>query len=96
MTKRATICSASSGKSYKSINRQLFNDLLQIDGSLVVDKNGVLIAVGAIIKKLVPIDGKGARSAAANGSSEIGYAIKVSEDGEITAYYKKMPIFKLG
>lgn len=77
----------SQSDSIKLVNRQLFKDLLSIDGSVILDCNGVIIAVGGMIEQLIPVNNSGARTAAALGASQLGLAIKVSEDGAITGYY---------
>ena len=65
----------SQSDSIKLVNRQLFKDLLSIDGSVILDCNGVIIAVGGMIEQLIPVNNSGARTAAALGASQLGLAI---------------------
>ncbi len=68
------------------VDRHLLKELMSIDGSTILDKNGAIIAVGALVKKHTQIAEGGARLAAAVAISEIGLGIKISEDGKISGY----------
>lgn len=84
--------------SNSSFARKKVQELLGIDGAMLLDKNGNIIAVGAIVQ----IDGgsaTGGRLAATQSLAKHGIAIKVSEDGKITGFCQKKPeeeVFNLG
>lgn len=81
-----------------SFARKKFQELLGIDGAMLLDQNGNIIAVGAIVQ----IEGgsaTGGRLAATQSLAKYGIAIKVSEDGKITGFCRKKPkeeVFNLG
>ncbi len=79
---------------FLDIDRNLLQDLLSMDGALVMDANGSLICAGAIIK----VDGgsdEGGRTAAAKQLGKFGLGIKISEDGNFS-FYKKNVKNKVG
>jgi hypothetical protein len=70
-------------KKFQEIPRTIRLELAGIDGAIVLDSDGRILAVGAILR----IDGgsrSGARRAAAECLASYGVGIKVSNDGEIT------------
>lgn len=73
------------GRKFHSLERTLRQELVAIDGATVINHEGDVLAVGAILK----IDGGstgGGRTAAAKTIATLGLGIKVSQDGGITAY----------
>lgn len=73
------------GKKFHELPRTLRQEIVAIDGATVIDHEGVVLAVGAILR----IDGGstgGGRTAAAKTLARLGLGIKVSQDGGITAY----------
>ena len=72
-------------KKFHELSRQLRTDLLAIDGATVVDADGNIIAIGAIIQIEAGSTG-GGRLAATKTLSKFGVAIKVSADGSIEGY----------
>ena len=74
---------------------------MSVDGATVIDNDGDVVAVGAII--LIE-DGSfsGGRLAAAKTLSKHGVSLKISEDGQIQGFkydkhkLKSLPIFMLG
>ena len=78
------------GRKFHELPRILRQELVAIDGATVIDHEGEILAVGAILR----IDGGstgGGRTAAAETLARFGLGIKVSQDGGITAY---RPILK--
>lgn len=78
------------------IPRSVLVELASLDGAVVVDNTGRLLAYGAVLnpKKKGRVRGsEGARTKAAIGASEYGLALKTSSDGDITAYSKGEPVF---
>ena len=60
-------------------------ELLALDGAMILNHSGVLLAAGAIIS----VEGgsaSGGREAAALALSDLGIGIKVSADGPITVF----------
>ncbi|MEQ9304238.1 MAG: hypothetical protein RJQ14_10010, partial [Marinoscillum sp.] len=74
---------------FHEIDRRLRQELAAIDGATIIDHDGNVLAVGAIVK--VPSGSRGgARRASALSLARFGLAIKISADGGITAF--KSPI----
>ncbi len=84
------------GRSFAQIDRRLRLELLSIDGAVVVDYLGKVLAVGAIIKIPGGSTG-GGRLAAARVLASLGMGIKVSQDGSIACYQddEDPPVFSL-
>lgn len=70
-------------------------ELLSMDGATIINKNGRIIAVGAIIKGVEPSDDGGGRTASVRKLSEFGKAIKISTDGGISVYINKLIKYKM-
>jgi hypothetical protein len=71
---------------FQDLPRQLRQELVAIDGATLMDHEGTILAVGAIVN----IEGgseDGGRLAAAIALSELGVGIKVSQDGQITGFH---------
>lgn len=73
------------GNKFYDLDRNLRQDLLAIDGATVIDSDGDIVAVGAIIQIEAGSTG-GGRFAATKTLSKYGMAIKVSADGLIEGY----------
>lgn len=89
------------GRKFCDLSRKLRQELLSVDGATVIDNDGDIVAVGAIIM----IDSgsfSGGRLAAAKTLSKHGVSIKISEDGQLQGFKydkhksKATPIFMLG
>ena len=74
------------GKPFHELSRKLRQELVSMDGATVIDSDGTIIAVGAILKIEAGSEG-GGRLAAATTLSKYGVAIKISQDGIIKAFY---------
>lgn len=80
------------GRSVTDLDTSVFEALSTLDGAVVTEPGGQLLAVGAILRhpqSAVPsADGitEGARTTAAVAASRHGPVLKVSEDGMITFY----------
>lgn len=74
------------GKPFHELSRKLRQELVSMDGAIVIDSEGVIIAAGAILKIEAGSEG-GGRLAAATTLSKYGTAIKISQDGVIKAFY---------
>lgn len=74
------------GATFQLLDRRARAELLALDGAMLLDPNGRILAAGAILN--VPsgsVDG-GGRTAAARKLSTVGLGVKVSQDGSITGF----------
>ena len=74
------------GKQFQQLSRKLRLELVSMDGATVIDSDGTIIAVGAILKIEAGSEG-GGRLAAATTLSKYGISIKISQDGIMKAFY---------
>jgi hypothetical protein len=79
------------GRTVTDLDPSVLSTLASLDGAIVVDREGRLLAAGAILRhpqSEEPEQGfiEGARTTAATAASRFGPVLKVSEDGEITFY----------
>lgn len=76
------------GRVATDLSPDVFRGLATMDGAIVTDANGTLLAAGAILLHSGPasIEIEGARTAAAFGAAEYGPILKVSEDGHVTCF----------
>ncbi len=76
--------------------RRLMVELASLDGAVVLDNEGSIVAYGAVLNprkkgKIGPAEGS--RTKAAIGASKYGIAVKVSSDGDITFFEDGKPFF---
>ena len=80
---------------FYSLDRHLRRELLELDGAMVFSKNGLIHAIGTIIK----LDGSGStgggRTAAAIQLSQYGLSIKVSQDGYVQLFKNGVSILEI-
>lgn len=82
----------------ESAPTEIMKNISVIDGAVILSKNGEVLASGAHIRQNPSVKGQsieGTRTAAALSASYLGYAIKVSHDGDVTAYSKGKPVFHI-
>jgi hypothetical protein len=88
------------GRKFQDLERPLRQTLLGMDGSTVLQRDGSVIAVGAIIKVEAGSKTGGGRKAAAITLGQYGLGVKVSSDGEIAGFNKagqvQEPLFTFG
>ncbi len=82
------------GKPFHELSRKLRLELVSMDGAVVIDSEGRIIAVGAILKIEAGSEG-GGRLAAATTLSKYGTAIKISQDGIIKAFFSDRKLNKV-
>jgi hypothetical protein len=84
------------GRPFHELDRRFRQELLSIDGALVIDHRGRVLAVGAIVKIPGGSTG-GGRLAAARSLATFGLGIKVSQDGSIVCFHgdETEPVFSL-
>lgn len=83
--KRNFLLNIIKNKDFTSIDRKMRSELISMDGATIIDFDGNIISVGAIIKNDSGSYG-GGRGAAANKLSKFGFAIKISTDGYVEVY----------
>lgn len=99
--KTANLIKIIKGRKFHELNRKLRQELIGIDGATIIDADGSIIAVGAIIKIDAGSTG-GGRLAAAKVLSNYGISIKISNDGSIQGFrtdrskLRAKPIFVIG
>jgi len=80
------------GRTVTDLDLSVLSTLASLDGAIVVDREGRLLAAGAILRhppsEQLEVGGniEGARTTAAMAASKFGPVLKVSEDGEITFF----------
>lgn len=79
-TKSLALRKIIAGRKLFELDRKLVEEMVSIDGATVIDYDGTIIAVGAIIKIEAGSQG-GGRLAATTTLAKYGVAIKVSQDG---------------
>jgi len=84
-TKTMAIRKIVAGKKLYELDRKLIEEMTSVDGATIVDYDGTIIAVGAIIKIEAGSQG-GGRLAATSTMAKYGVAIKVSQDGIMQGY----------
>ena len=67
------------------IDRRVIDDLASLDGALIVDRTGSILAYGAMTKASRAAQ-QGARTRAASGAGREGLAMKISSDGDISFF----------
>lgn len=83
--KTATLRKLIIGRKFQELDRKFRQELIAIDGAVVIDYDGKILAVGAIIKIEAGSSG-GGRLAAAKTLSNYGISIKISNDGSIQGF----------
>jgi hypothetical protein len=80
------------GRTVTELDESVLASLATLDGAVVCDPHGQLLAVGAILRHPVQaasaarVETEGARTTAALAASQAGPVLKVSEDGMITFF----------
>jgi hypothetical protein len=73
------------GRKFFQLYRKLRQEIVAIDGATVIDYNGDIVAIGAIIKIEAGSKG-GGRIAAARTLSNYGISIEISSDSSIKGF----------
>ena len=80
---------------FPEIDRKLRADLSGLDGAIILNTEGKIIACGAIIANNAGSSGGGRGSAARTLSKYGGFAIKISTDGYIEAFVNEARIYSI-
>jgi hypothetical protein len=83
--KTSSIISIIAGRKFHELNRKLREELVSMDGAIIIDYDGTIIACGAIIKIEAGSSG-GGRLAAAKTLAKFGTSLKISTDGIIQGF----------
>ncbi|WP_232825585.1 hypothetical protein [Albibacillus kandeliae] len=83
--KAKTIARIVNGRKFHELDRTLRQELVAIDGATVIDHEGNVVAVGAILK-MKGGSTSGGRTAAAKQLALLGLGLKISQDGKIFGY----------
>ena len=94
ITKRRFIRKFTNGLRFDQIDRKLRAELIAMDGACIIDHNGSIIAVGAIIKNDSGST-EGGRGAACEKLSGFGIAVKISTDGYIELFEDKKAVLSI-
>ena len=79
------------GKKFYEIPRRIRVELCAIDGAVLLDSEGEVLTVGAILKTKGNAANGGGRTAAAQALAKSGTGIKISHDGYIEIYKGSKP-----
>ena len=88
-------------RKFHELNRKLRQEIASVDGATIIDNDGTVIAVGAIVQIEAGSSG-GGRLAATKTLAKYGVAIKISADGIMQGFIKDRknnkikPIFTVG
>ena len=99
--RRAQLLHMLRGRNVHELDPAVLRGLARTDGATVVDRNGRLLAVGAILLHTEPPEPhsslavEGARTTAAMAAGRFGAVLKVSEDGLITFYDQQERIWDI-
>lgn len=100
-SKSANLLKIIGGRKFQELDRKLRQELIAIDGATIIDYEGNILAVGAIIKIEAGSTG-GGRLAAAKTLSNYGVSMKISNDGRIEGFrmdrqkLRVKPLFVIG
>ena len=98
---RAQLLHMLRGRNVHDLDPAVLRGLARTDGATVMDRNGRLLAVGAILLHTEPpephsnLPVEGARTTAAMAAGRFGAVLKVSEDGLITFYDQQERIWDI-
>ncbi len=85
--KREFLLKITERSKFQMLDRKLRTELISMDGATIIDYEGNIISIGAIIQNDSGSYG-GGRGAAAKKLSNYGFSIKISTDGYIEVYIK--------
>lgn len=83
--KTLTLRKIIAGKKFQELGRKMREELVGMDGAVVIDFDGSIIAVGAILK-IEAGSNEGGRLAAAMNLAKYGVSIKISQDGQMRGF----------
>lgn len=81
---------------FQDLHRRIRQELLAIDGCVLLDYQGNIMNIGGLITKINPSTEGGARTAAAIATSTTGVSIKISMDGMIKGFKNQNEILRFG
>lgn len=84
-TKNSCLKATIAGRKFHELNRKLREELASIDGAVIIDWDGTIIACGAIVR-IEAGSQAGGRLAATQTLAKYGVAVKISQDGIMQSY----------
>lgn len=87
-TKTSALKTTIAGRKFHELNRKLREELSSIDGAIIIDWDGTIIACGAIVRIEAGSTG-GGRLAATKTLAKYGVAVKISQDGTMEGYMNR-------
>jgi DNA integrity scanning protein DisA with diadenylate cyclase activity len=80
----------------QTLSRAVLAELASIDGGVVMDNQGFLLAYGSVLKTSGRFNpSEGSRTKAAVSASRFGISVKVSSDGDIVFFAEGRPFLEL-
>ena len=101
MIKAACLKECIADKKFHELSRKFREEIVGVDGATIIDNDGTIIAIGAIVQ-IEAGSSSGGRLAATKTLAKYGVAIKISADGIMQAFIKDKklgqvkPIFTVG
>lgn len=101
MAKSVCLKECIADKKFHELSRKFREEIVGVDGATIIDNDGTIIAIGAIVQIEAGSSG-GGRLAATKTLAKYGVAIKISADGIMQAFIKDKkanqikPIFTVG
>ena len=95
MLKRKTMLALVRGQKFSSLDRKLRTELISMDGACILNPEGDVCAVGAIIRNDSGSSGGGRSAAAKKLSTYNGIAVKISTDGYIELFANYEPVYAI-
>lgn len=92
--KRYVVKALIKDQGFVDLDRKLRAELIAMDGACILDYNGNICSVGAIIQNDSGSSG-GGRTSAAKKLSKYGFAVKVSTDGYIEVFVNEQNIYSV-
>ena len=93
MLKRKALLSLVSRRKFFDLDRKLRTELISMDGACILNYEGDVCAVGAIIRNDSGSSGGGRSAAAKKLSKYGGLAVKISTDGYIELFVNYNPVY---
>lgn len=95
LLKRKTIRALINDKKFADLDRKLRTELISMDGACILNFDGDVCAVGAIICNDSGSSGGGRSAAAKKLSKYGGMAVKISTDGYIEVFANYLPVYAI-
>jgi hypothetical protein len=95
LTPKSRLLRSMLGQLFDSLDRRRRMQALALDGAMILDYSGKIVAAGSILSSVTSTPGGGGRLAAAVELSKHGVSFKVSSDGPITCFESGLQVFRV-